>query len=1303
MAKSNIRAKRGVALVSVLVFLALALPAMVIILAFVRGEAQFPVREWEMREAEEMASAGHAEAQTLLLGPWVAMLTAGKAPRNRFPFDLDDDGWEDFDGDGRFDEEGTLFPFMGLDHLASPWMAYPVLREPDSNLVVGRPGGSLPVIPTYGDANRDGVIDYIQGVAEVYNPKNGCALGTMNNPSSEPCLNMPFLPLGSQRMAYPSALGGAALEGGDYLWDGALYSAQRQYSVERLVDSPFVSDWHGAFHIEGDGSTDIGWNNDAFLGRPSPNPYSDRIKGLSVGDGNNNGVLDACEPNLDQIVSRDLLLGTEGLSFAPTLQEPYERESDSALGGMPDTYGLIDPDTCVHWMREQGVERTGGYGVVISDEGARFPLYGFVHNPDDPFFTNPAVLENWAGTNGSPTVAPESTFWLNAHTSGSITSMQDMHYAQRSALALLAPGVGPAKSAALLSYIWAHGVGDTSSDLQTPAHSPDEFRSDFEGDGRIDEIPAVWPSRLVEILDVDLLKLRDGGQAGGLEISNEDWKPLEAWISLWSARGEGRTTGLLVPTDTTHPLRPTLPLWAWPQITDPILRCIETTNGTTLSSVFLNQFPLWRTDAPDCLGLFLKLDLWQTPAEWPTGVDTGGGAGDEPVSDLLLSDVDVGSWASECDILTPNSGSELDDLESWVLGLDDRRVWPEEFWLFVRCFWDTTLVGSLEERREDVQTVVEVLFDDGVVGTALYPDIMGDDFPLVLSRKVVGHWTGWQYLYRYLDDSGDCRDLAPTQSLADSVEGLVQSQLAERHARYHGPGDLLFPVGDTDVQTLSGGYVDLRGPYWDPGNVSVATDPSCRSNAVRADWPDLVGDIDLYAPGFDSGSCTIGVDPTDDCRTISLSLVSLGIQPALVVPDRLPNVDASPPYSGFRWDRVTSTSASDPLGINDANNGQNDSILDRDDTLLLHFLGLVAFFDSPYATYFDDPDLHEPCRFDPGKPPHFLATDGVGLTFAPYDTNPWNGVVTGLGDTEFLGLVGAGGGGGFAGGWFEADGRNESGSDCDTLPVAGNDPSLWRPLRFRGRVNLNTATFPVLKATLAKSCHPTAGDINQNGTLGGECRHTGLERAARSVLRYREWFHLVPYTSVDDLVQGTLWGWTGVDSHVAGSFLEQYYWDSGLFDLARGNHAFLPTPQDGVADFRLTFGAGGGILQPPFRTVTQLMDVGYEYSGTSGGDDPRDLLWSGGNDRVLAAQFVAAEDDLGAVAVFARIDQDLGVGSEGYRIEAMGHFGGGAAARFSLFALADSGPGSFAPVVMEEEVSRGIDDLVGLFYGSYYR
>ncbi|MCH7493760.1 hypothetical protein IIA16_03500, partial [bacterium] len=527
---------------------------------------------------------------------------------------------------------------------------------------------------------------------------------------------------------------------------------------------------------------------------------------------------------------------------------------------------------------------------------------------------------------------------------------------------------------------------------------------------------------------------------------------------------------------------------------------------------------------------------------------------------------------------------------------------------------------------------------------------------------------------------------------------------AKRPIILNGIGDLAIAVGDAaglQAYRASGAsrpYAELRGPYWDPGDVGDNDNPPCPANTTGADWPDLVKDISLYALGESPATCAIGVDPTSRCRTLSVSLTAFSVLPALYIPDAVPGVSSDPPYNGFRWnDAPPSVPPAGFIDHDDRNVGTAGSELTRDDALVMHLLDEVAFFESPFATYFDDPDIHEPCMFKPLAAPYFLNDDYPGL-----DADPWNGVLTSVLDAGFSNLF-DGDPATSVGGWFEADGRNEGNADCAGI-ATGNDPASWRPMRVRGRVNINTAPHSVLQATFGKACRLGLGNPGSGGFLSGDCRESDLTRLVTSVLRYREWVHLNPALPVGDPFQGSFSQWTFDTDHSAATTLEQYFLDLGLFDPFGGAMAGLTgvAAQDAWLEAHLAYAGNGGLLRPPFRTRTQLLDVAYGFAGLALSGDPRNLL---DLDRALAMVDISGNDDRpSAAALFARIDQDLAVGSEGYRVETRGRFGIANAARFSIIALLDNGiDGGYLALAVESETSRGVANPTGLFYSGYYR
>ncbi|MCH7494424.1 hypothetical protein IIA16_06930, partial [bacterium] len=713
-----------------------------------------------------LAASGHQEAEWAVLGPWAAFSGAGRLEGVRFPQDRDKNGLDDYDGDGRYDEWGTALPFITIDHLSSPWIAFPYLEPPARSLAAtSRPGGSLPMAPMVGDYNRDGVVDYLSG--EGFNPANPCFSG-----GYAPCLSLPFMPFGKRNVVYPDSPPSFYAAEREFMpvLGPLVYSAAAPMDPERLAGTTFITDWYAADSVVGERFAEEVYGDLRGTGVVNPSAYADRIKPLTAYNAGTDSW-DSCDPDVDTLLARDLALATEGLDFPLTLEVPYDRESDRpAAPAMPDSYPLLDPGTCLPWNAAQSQGAGASYEGVVSDEGSRFPLHGFVHNPDDPFFHNPILLETYTNVFTVPTVVAETCVWARA--SGSTASAArcaEAHLAQRGLMAMLARGVGAAHSAAILSYIGFHDVGDVAT---AGGNWPDERRDDFDGDGRSDEIPRIWPANLAEVLDVSRVKLRDGTSAGGVNVNLnvDEWKPFQSTITNWSARGEGTTSGGfhcgLFPfggspspgcadadADPRESLRPVLPSTAWPQMQDPILRCLDKAGPYALAYTTTISPPL---DFSECLGWMPKLDLWQTPIGWPSGVTAG--AAPEPAEDVLADIVRVDDWSTwrpEC-VAALYSGVAADPLGEIQAWLDELEVaetaWPEEFWLLARCFWRPELVGtydpvappgepgsniySMELRRADIETAFEVLFDDGSAATAAFPDIMGAQFPQTLSAKV---------------------------------------------------------------------------------------------------------------------------------------------------------------------------------------------------------------------------------------------------------------------------------------------------------------------------------------------------------------------------------------------------------------------------------------------------------------------------------------------------------------------------------------------------------------------------------------
>ena len=259
-------------------------------------------------------------------------------------------------------------------------------------------------------------------------------------------------------------------------------------------------------------------------------------------------------------------------------------------------------------------------------------------------------------------------------------------------------------------------------------------------------------------------------------------------------------------------------------------------------------------------------------------------------------------------------------------------------------------------------------------------------------------------------------------------------------------------------------------------------------------------------------------------------------------------------------------------------------------------------------------------------------------------------------------------------------------------------------MRIRGKVNINTATHSVLLATFAKACRLGLGNPGSGSFLSGDCEDTDMTRLVNSMLRYREWIHLSPSEPVGNPFQGSFAQWTFDTDHAGANSLEQYFLDLGLFNPFDGAMAGLTgvAAQDDWLEAHLAFAGNGGLLRAPFRTRSQILDVAFGFAGVAATGDPRNLL---DLDRALAMADISGNDDRpSAAALFARIDQDLAVGSEGYRVETRGRFGSANASRFSIIALLDNGVnGGYSALAVESETSRGIKDPTGLFFSGYYR
>ena len=213
---------------------------------------------------------------------------------------------------------------------------------------------------------------------------------------------------------------------------------------------------------------------------------------------------------------------------------------------------------------------------MVSDEGARFPLYGFLHNPDDPAFNNPILLESINGLGNNFTIADETSFMPRITGDNVDQKGEFAHLAQRGIVSLLAPfdrnDYNTGHAAAIISYIGFHDIGDISS--IPDATCPKGNCPDGERFGLGFEKPLNWPAGLKDILDVDGIKLRDGLVAN-FKISDKNWKDIQARVSLHSTPQERSTIGRQgnALTDSRYVFYPFIDSSATPEMEDPVLRC----------------------------------------------------------------------------------------------------------------------------------------------------------------------------------------------------------------------------------------------------------------------------------------------------------------------------------------------------------------------------------------------------------------------------------------------------------------------------------------------------------------------------------------------------------------------------------------------------------------------------------------------------------------------------------------------------------------------------------------------------------
>ncbi len=1195
--------QKGIALLAVLVFVAFAMPIVVILLSLTAVEAQFPKAEITTRTTEEVSNAGFQDFLQHLFT---------SAPRFLWQCDAV--------GARANDDYRYYSPFLTVDSLASFWIRYPFLQpaevyDPDITSRF-RTANSLTVYPYY---------EWMDLADPYCEPDAGLGGGT---PAAgvRTHLFLAFMPFGKRSIAFdiPDPLG---LDLRSYInfapgdpWNltGRMNSMpvpnQPLFNLLSLVNDAKRAPYE--FFIAGD--------TDPQANHPY-NPY-ERVE--------NSGFPTSVWPY-------DPVLPGEGFSL------PVR----GSILSDPDTGRPLENPlpTSNHLSYDAGVDIVPtGFEVSATDEGSRFPLYDFYHNPDDGYFFNPLPNPDPA------TSLPSRRFLDNLNN----TSWVNTGYIQQHvALGWLIKGFGtdPAasrsKNRALLSYMTYYDMGDVgappgASDPQVVNNT----RDDYDGNGYVDEPMRPFPGDLKEIQDVNLVK--DTGERRGSGIGPAVFSWIKHLVTLYSAPAEQLST----------------------LVNDPIITELLFGQG----SLPCTSFTIYSDKAFHYCTLFdLYTPIQDQPAPgqpgWPTTNtctsfrDLDGDGNPDTPQDCLLAFTDT------------NANKNLNDTLNWMTAFgqgdgnaNNNIVDPETFYNFLTNT-NSTVAVELTPLHDLLMRYLSPFFPAPF-----------DYFQDLLARRVLGHWAAWQYFFRY--------SLTPNTNNCFGINGLDGDD-DMKLARYHGIADSLIPIPTV-------------GPWFDPGNVTEACGTTTSGDPM--DFPSLVVGVDLGC-GFNPGDpppCPPGqsngileVDPNDPyCDNLSQNGLGAGnppvypdcyqpliedgllIRPAFIVPDRLPqglSFDASNPIPG--------------------------SIRLTDELILFEILSSIAYADSPYRTYLDSDLDSRDDNNGPGNPP---------------DPFPVNDICDPQGMRVQVGASILNSSSQNSG-YYEADGRDTPGvgASCSnppggTLPDGwlNQDPANARPLYFRGKININTAPFPVLKALFAKLL---TDDVTEIDDMGRFARNMAL-----SILNYREWFYMNPTLDVNDANQGSAADWVGnftdgifgMTGFCAPSLYTQFLQSVAGFDPYSADN-----PSVCANAFRAKLNFPNHSINPPFRNIAQLLDVAWEptypVSATppSSADDPRDVIakWRVlclNDDSSIMGPECRDESDLDGLpsppyeltrsaAVLARIDQDITVKSFAYRLESLGKVGPSSQGKLLIYNL-----GAFPPL---KEIELVVKDETSLFTKYY--
>ncbi|MHA2646655.1 MAG: hypothetical protein V2G51_01255 [bacterium JZ-2024 1] len=1226
------RTRRGVAILAILVFVAVALPLVVILMNLLATHRLFGTTQYSREITSNYANNGIQEALNLIFSSKAYLVSCDINGRVN-----DQYAWVDISRD--------------FDYLAGYWIRWPYVHSagqaasnlPTNTLDTDLAATSLTVYPwlVYRDDDADCVPDSLTYSQSTLGPPENFRLVISFAPLGRRNVLSPEIPQAAGGIGYP----------GDFFWGASgTGSLVRLQATTAITDTLFAS-------IR------------SWLTDPRLLPFEWAYSGQLNPNGN-----DRYNP-YRRTSPYDPILPAEGLAVPAAnlgyLDNTTGRLITPALGGRSS----FDPAT-------DGIP--AGFEVSISDEGARLPIYDWFHNPDDALFYNPFDY----GTPPAPFNSILSDFpQTNLLADGWAQQVRSLGY--------LADGIGinPGSrysvARALITHIGYYDIGDQGRPIDRDY--PNGTRDDLDGNGVVDEPMSRFPSSIKQVLDANRILSEPPTDSNSYRrISTQTFESLKSHI-----------TGVEAPQN------------AYQDIEDPLLRRAYEIQGSGIST----KYPLWEpwlgwpvasasgcppqteTEPNDtagtadsagilCLhdGTVRKIGNCQAGSDcedWWTFTTPVGrtiniflvAPDPNPNADIRLTlEGPLGNVLGTVTAPGNNGQATLSNISltpgiTYYIRIEPLTTPPAQTrnYRFVIQNPGQTFCPTIYARPQDCLisdtnplSLAEYAAFNALSGNwrdpaALYPfwlrTVLNQDFngnltgdvqerynkltnyftPLtsavfadLLARRHVGHWGAWQYFYRYSDPTDVCF-------------GIGQSRV-EEHARYHGIGDALIPVPTT-------------GPWYDPGNVLNNASCSPGGTGNIGDWPPMYAPVDIDGDGiFDpaNGSnpyfCAAGRDCMQPLFTTAGGVGNLGLDAVYEIPNRLP--------SPVTYDPVRQRLS--------------------DESLLFELAAGVLEGASPYLTYFD-------------SNARSLEGDGQGL-----EPNPVNEICDpqGLradapsGVTSFVPPLPAGR-------YNPADGRSSgniyadpyTGALVSMSQLCTYSPDRWpdqtadrdRPLRYRLRININTATLPVLAALSAKFSN-----------AGGSVSPARTSRFAQSVLMYREWFYRFPGIPMNRTEHGIMGGdtsraplgWLSNTPFGSVSTLNLYrvtdntsslltsYLFNVLSDPSLNQQPLLSVfdwnnpAVDPYIHARLAF--PNDRINPPFRNIGQLFDVRYVTNRTM---DPRDIDETIGTCRVLninqqncdAVQVPGRASE--AARFFARIDQDIAVKSYAYRIESFGRLG----------------------------------------------